>query len=330
MSVIHFLNVGSGDCNIIQHNSGHISVIDVSYAESLVKVAKSYNLSEEKIIEKAISGNFNRKDNPENPILYLKKFKIETVFRYIQTHPDMDHMDGIKDFFNSFSVLNFWDTNNKEVKDFADNKTRFKEEDWNFYKNLRDNEPQNDPKRLTLYSNSIGKYFNVNEDGTSGGDGLSVLSPTEDLVRNANESKDFNDCSYVILYRSGNKKILFCGDSHDNTWEHILKNHKHSVSNIDVLFAPHHGRKSDRDFDFLDVLKPRMTLFGIADSKHLAYDAWNNRKLEHITNNQAGNIILQIEENSIHIHVENESYAKRYKKDTWKDSDLDSWYIKTI
>jgi competence protein ComEC len=330
MSVIHFLNVGSGDCNIIQHNSGHVSVIDVSYAESLIKVAKSYNLSEEKIIEKAISGNFNRKDNPENPILYLKKFKIDTIFRYIQTHPDMDHMDGIKDLFNSFSVINFWDTNNNEVKDFADNKTRFKEEDWKFYKNLRDKKPQDDPKRLTLYSDSIGKYFNVNEDGTSGGDGLSVLSPTEELVRNANESKDFNDCSYVILYRCGNKKILFCGDSHDNTWEHILKNHSNSVKNIDILFAPHHGRKSDRDYDFLDILKPKMTLFGIANSKHLAYNAWNNRNLEHITNNQAGNIVLEVLSDRIHIHVENESFAKKYKTDAWKDSKLDSWYIKTL
>ena len=29
MSVIHFLNVRNADCNIIEHNSGRISVIDV-------------------------------------------------------------------------------------------------------------------------------------------------------------------------------------------------------------------------------------------------------------------------------------------------------------
>lgn len=29
MSVIHFLNVNEGDCNIIQHGSGRVTVIDV-------------------------------------------------------------------------------------------------------------------------------------------------------------------------------------------------------------------------------------------------------------------------------------------------------------
>lgn len=34
MSVVHFLNVLEGDCNIIQHDSGRISVIDVSNADN--------------------------------------------------------------------------------------------------------------------------------------------------------------------------------------------------------------------------------------------------------------------------------------------------------
>ena len=32
MSTIHFLNVLEGDCNIIQHDSGRVTVIDVSNA----------------------------------------------------------------------------------------------------------------------------------------------------------------------------------------------------------------------------------------------------------------------------------------------------------
>lgn len=34
MSTIHFLNVLEGDCNIIQHDSQRISVIDVSNADN--------------------------------------------------------------------------------------------------------------------------------------------------------------------------------------------------------------------------------------------------------------------------------------------------------
>lgn len=34
MSVIHFLNVLEGDCNVIQHDSGRTTVIDVSNAHN--------------------------------------------------------------------------------------------------------------------------------------------------------------------------------------------------------------------------------------------------------------------------------------------------------
>ena len=33
---------------------------------------------------------------------------ISSIFRYVQTHPDMDHMDGIEALFHKFSPTNFW------------------------------------------------------------------------------------------------------------------------------------------------------------------------------------------------------------------------------
>ena len=70
------------------------------------------------------------------------------------------------------------------------------------YKNLRDSNPQTDPKRLTLYAGALGQYFNVGSDGTSGGDGLYILAPTKALIDAANECSNYNDCSYVLLYRA--------------------------------------------------------------------------------------------------------------------------------
>ena len=104
MGVIHFLNVNEGDCTWINHPSGHNTVIDVSAAQPI-------NIFE------SLSGNHNQKNHPVNPIEYLQDFGIETVFRFILTHPDMDHMDGIKEFFDSFDVLNFWDTENNKTMD---------------------------------------------------------------------------------------------------------------------------------------------------------------------------------------------------------------------
>ena len=69
---------------------------------------------------------------------------------------------------------------------------------------------------------------------------------TKDLVNEANKTGDYNDCSYVILYRTSDKKIIFAGDSAEKTWEYILENHKSDVTDVDVLIAPHHGRKTGR------------------------------------------------------------------------------------
>src|SRR5262249_30673388 len=151
-------------------------------------------------------------------------------------------------------------------------------------------------------SGAKNKYFNIGADGSSGGDGLHILSPTLDLVTGANECGEYNDCSYVLLYKTGDDKIVFAGDSHDKCWEHILETHK-DVKNIDLLMAPHHGRASQRCYDFLDVLKPKMTFFGNANSEHLAYGAWNYRNLPFLTNNQAGCMIVDAEQNSMNLYV---------------------------
>jgi len=329
MPVVHFLNVNHGDCSIIQHYSGHVTVIDVCNASS---VGEPVQLSENARYQKSagVLGNFNRKDYPDNPISYLKDRGIASVFRFVVTHPDMDHLDGIEDFFSEFAPANFWDTdNNKEMGDFGYG--GYSEDDWLFYKSLRDGCPTTNPRRLALYSGSIGPYYNEGETGKSGGDGLYVLAPTRAIVSAANECGDFNDSSYVILYRTGNKRILFSGDSHDVTWEHILDKHHNDVAGVDVLIAPHHGRDSDRDYDFLDVVNPRLTLFGNAKCEHLAYGAWNNRDLLFITNNQAGTIIMNVDSTGLKVYVSHKPFAEEFTKQrgyaTFYDQEMRGYFV---
>ena len=152
----HFLNVKDGDCSIIEHGSGHVSVIDVCNAET---VTTQMSASEFAYLEARakVSGNFQQKTSPVNPVEYLNKFKVDSVFRFVLTHPDMDHMDGIKDFFECFSPPNFYDIANKKEMEFPEG-SPYNEEDWEFYKKLRDMKPQNDPKRLELYSGDDGVF----------------------------------------------------------------------------------------------------------------------------------------------------------------------------
>ena len=250
MSTIHFLNVNEGSCSIIVHNSGHVTTIDVSNADREETLAEAA-LARLANLELGVGGNFNQKKYPVNPVAYMKAHRISRIFRYIQTHPDMDHMDGIKALFDQFGPVNFWDTNNRKViSPNSWTNGRYSREDWEFYQALRSGTVPGGPKRLALLAGAEGKYFNVAADGRKGGDGLFVLAPTQNLVATANQTEEYNDCSYVLLYRAGNRRVVFGGDSHDRTWEFILEEYSQEVSNVDLLIAPHHGKSQDDHTSF--------------------------------------------------------------------------------
>ena len=127
MSIIHFLNVKEGDCIWVKHATGHNTIIDISNGKA-----------EESIFEsKFSSGNHNQKNHPVDPIAYFKERNLSTVFRFILTHPDMDHMDGIKALFDSFEVYNFWDTENTKVMDEKSDWGQYSREDWDVYQSNR-------------------------------------------------------------------------------------------------------------------------------------------------------------------------------------------------
>ena len=331
MATIHFLNVKNGDCSVIEHNSGRITVIDVCNAKTPDPVMEAVSASLAKR-ERGVSGNFQQKKYPVNPIAYMREHNIGSIFRYIQTHPDMDHMGGIAALFEALNPSNFWDTDNmKELASSSWAGSPYSEEDWKFYKSLRDTNPQNDPKRLTLLSGSRGQFYNKGEDGSDGGDGLHILAPTQELVDAANEADDeYNDCSYVLLYRTEGNRIVFGGDSHDDTWEHILTKHGNDVADIDLLIAPHHGRESGRSYEFLDVLNPTLTFFGNARSEHLAYDAWYRRRLPIVTNNQANCMVVDVEASSMLLYVTHENFARRRNSETFYNDAIRAWYVGRI
>ena len=328
MSRIHFLNVKEGDCSVIQHNTGRVSVIDVCNAQPLTPDSRAITLSDS-YASHAVGGNFGQKNHPVNPIEYFESRGISQIFRFVLTHPDMDHMDGLRFLMHKYRPPNFWDTaNNKEVSDSDWESSHYSKNDWELYKTIRDGKPTRDPKRLTLYSGDNGMYWN--EDPPNDGDGITILSPTPALVAEANQTGDYNDCSYVLLYYTGNYKIVFGGDSHDKTWNHILENHKSRVSDVDLLIAPHHGRDSGRSYEFLDVLKPKMTFFGNAKSEHLAYHAWNNRNLEFITNNQANCMIVNISQIAMSLYVTHENFARAKNPSTTYSPEIQGWYVKNV
>jgi len=238
----------------------------------------------------------------------------------------MDHMDGIESLFAKKTVHNFWDCGvRKDKPDFKG--SPYRESDWDFYENLISGNVSG-PNLIHPRAGSTGKYYNAdNDEGQGSGDFISVISPDEDLIDSANSSGDVNDASYVIVYRHNAGNIIFPGDSNDKTWEYILNNSrsKKLVENAAVLFAPHHGRKSDRDYGFLDVVRPRVSFFGCAPSESLAYSAWSYRELLYFTNNQCGNIHLYPEGSKVKVFIQNKTYADNYSDQTYQRDNF--WHL---
>lgn len=314
MAKIHFLNVDEGDCSIIQHDNGKVTMIDICCGNIVEQQSSGVTFSTESV--NTIKGNFNMKAYPTNPVEYIKRWHMSNIFRYIQTHPDMDHMDGLKNLANSKLIINFWDTTNTKEQSFDEygNCGRYKKEDWDCYQRLRKSEYN--PKSLTFYDGTTAKYFAEDDNGALSDDYLKILSPTKELIKAAEAAGDWNDSSYVILYCIQGRKLLFCGDAGMGTINHLLEHHKDDIANLDVLIAPHHGRDSDKDFTFLDIMNPKLTLIGNAKCQHLAYDKWNSRGLEHIQNNQGGNILIDIRNNGeMHVSCSNKSFADAYNQE---------------
>ena len=322
MATIHFLNVLEGDCNIIEHDSNRITVMDVSNAyndedtpaEKAVKASQAREEMRKRTNVPSNKIDYRQKLSPDNPIVYLKENigKLE-IFRFIISHPDMDHIDGIQDLFTEFKIYNTWDTNNNKSIDMNDYFAGYNKDDWRFYTQLRGGNVSR-TTRLTYYDTDSCLYFNE--------DRIKILSPSQELVKNANESGDYNDLSYVLLFSVRKKsggfwKIIFAGDSDDHSWDQILKKYKTEVSNIDVLLAPHHGRDSKRNYDFLKVLNPKVTLLGNASSRHLAYGCYPEIR---ITNNQAGYVVINVSETDLFFYVKNYDFARDFRsKRNWSE-----------
>ena len=326
MPKIHFLNVNKGDCIILEHNSGRVTVFDISAGN----IRRQQPVLPENFIEsltRSAKGNFRMCHHPTNPLDYLTQMGHREIWRFILSHPDMDHLDGFDALLNEFRVLNFWDSGAKKNKPDFSNYGGYKEEDWNRYTRVISGK---EPRTNSIRAQAGSRFKYANKGPENGvGDALHVLAPSQDQIQESNRRQNFNDASYVVLYHSAIGKVLLAGDAHDATWEYVKEHYQAMVSDVALLIAPHHGRESGRSYEFLDYVRPRLTLFGCASSEHLAYDAWNYRDLLHITNNQCGCIVAEGTQ-EMNIYVENETFAIKCGGDTTVTNNQGFYFLGTV
>lgn len=279
MIIIKSFSVGNGDCFYIKHG----------YRASSFTIIDCYENDKE---------NFSR---------IIKEIKEESrgknIIRFISTHPDRDHIEGIERLFNTVNIHNFYCVENKATK--ADSFP-----DFDFYRSLRDGE-----KSFYIYKDCERAWMNkVDDEKKYGPAGINVLWPdTENVffkeaLKAAKDGKSFNNISPVLRYDLENGvTALWLGDMEHDFLRNVYKSIQWPKT-LDILFAPHHGRDSGKVPDFiLNDIKPKLVIIGEAPSEHLDYYSnWNT-----ITQNSAGDITFYCETNKVHVFVANGSYSKQ-------------------
>lgn len=279
MVVIKSFSVGNGDMFYIKHGTSNFTIIDCCLSD----------------------------ENKEDIVSEIKKEKKgKSISRFISTHPDGDHIQKLDYLDDKIKILNFYCVKNEATKsETTPGFTRYCE--------LRDNKK----KAFYLKKNCSRKWMNKegpDDDGEHiGCSGINILWPdikNEDFkaaIEVAAAGGSPNDISCIIKYSlMEGITAIWMGDLGKDFMENIKDNVSFPKTNI--LFAPHHGRKSGKmPSEWIEAMEPDIIIMGESnsnDSDYASYPDYNK-----IRQNSAGDIILECESSKIQIYVSNENYS---------------------
>jgi beta-lactamase superfamily II metal-dependent hydrolase len=290
---IHFLNVGHGDCTIIEHPSGRLSMIDINNSQDYDSETFGEVLAEvrEKQRARVLTGALGAfggnpltgfgglsnlpftlapnvlaevteaietvKGEVTDPVAFMQKhYSGRRLWRFILTHPDLDHMRGIRRLHETIGFDNFWDT--AHTKPTPEFRSHADQDDWTYYQRLRAGAGG---AKNYLRGNQY-FAFAQNEDRSQGGDSIEILSPTSRLIHSCNAAGKSNDLSYVLRVWHRGLSVLLPGDIEDEAWGDLERTFGASLKS-DYMRASHHGRDSGYHLPTLRLIKPRAIVVSV-------------------------------------------------------------------
>ena len=293
MSIIK--SISDGDMFYIKHGSSNFTIIDCNMDDT----------NRQKITDEIISESSDK-----------------DITRFISTHPDEDHIHGLKYLDDKIGILNFYCVKNEATK--SDETDDFKK-----YCELRDS----DKKAFYIYEGCSRRWMNQNdEEKKYGSSGINILWPITDNedykaeLLNAKEGKSPNNISPIIKYSLSNGvTVLWFGDLENSFMEKIKDTVE--LPKADIIFAPHHGRSSGKiPKEWMESISPKIVIIGEAPSEKINYLSNYNT----ITQNTAGDIILDCESGIVDIYVSNENYSVKFLKNNKKSNAYGATYIGTL
>jgi competence protein ComEC len=315
---IHFLNVGRGDCTIIEFPSGHVGIVDIDYLKILDRdtreeLLQEYRESMNYLIRKGaglpthlLEESFLRQEQAKltDPFAYYDAHigRYRDVFRLIITHPDMDHMTGLHRLHELEpykDILNFWHTgfhdfNLATTTDEQWEDSPYDKQDWETYKKLR--QSTSNPKALQNHQGDTGDYWTA--------DGMEIWAPTHALERLAVQREESNILSMVLKISHAGRSIVLGGDATaDETWPVIHQ--QLELGGVDVLKASHHGRKTGYYGPAVKEMAPWLTITSVGEKEYDATESYRRYSTYTVSLRKAGDIRITINDDGTLLYSPN-------------------------
>jgi beta-lactamase superfamily II metal-dependent hydrolase len=298
--IVHFLNVGHGDCTVIKHPSNRITVIDSSNGEAIDEqraeatlraLRKDYRvfqlLRARGVTGKAALKQMGASVELTNPVEFIARMYPNLgVFRYIQTHPEMDHMRGLAALLDHQDISAFWDTENDRDDDMRDSD----QADWEAYCTMR----KDNSRRVFVRGNDNAFYGSANEY-----DKIDILAPTTAWTAECNKNEKWNDMSIVVRVTHNGASFVFGGDAESPAWDNMMADPivKAKLKNINVLKASHHGRVSGYDEKAVTWMSPSCVVMSIGeDCEHEAIEHYEKHTKLVLSTYDCGDITMTVDE----------------------------------
>lgn len=258
-----------GDTFYIKHGLDNFTVIDC-----YLKVGNDDNCRLDEIIDEIQTESEGR------------------ICRFISTHPDNDHILGLDALDDKWEIINFYAVENCIPSDGNDSSL-------SRYIELRD-------KHNFPISKGIRRRWLNESDSTRGGSGIEFLWPITSnqkfmaaLEQVSKGGSPNNICCVFTYSLEGGATYMWMGDLETDMQAEFYQ--QVDIPNVDILFQPHHGRKSGTvPKELMDALNPKLIIVGNAPSKDIDYGDTSMS----ITQNTAGDIVFVNETGKTHIYTQ--------------------------
>jgi len=206
------------------------------------------------------TGDYSGNNLKFSPLRYLiDNYKVEQLDYVIITHPHLDHIDDILNFDLLVpKVLSRPKSiTNQRMMEGIQEKDRQKIEKY-----CEINDRYNAP----IPESSVDYIYNPENWG-----GMKIQKFNLDR-----EDNNFNNHSIVVVIEFADIKIVIPGDNEISSLDELMEisNFKTAVQDADILLAPHHGRESGYNNDFVTLVNPRLT---VVSDGHIVDTSSNHR-----------------------------------------------------